>query len=113
MIDETKLDHEIEEIQKSMANTDADSDEYATYVKRLKELEELRRYSNQEDPETMKVKVEEAEGENNRKHRTALKIFGVVGMAGLMFLSHFLQATQIMERADEKFIDKFDRDKDI
>lgn len=111
-MNEEMLDHEVLSIQTKMKDTDPSTDEYASLSKRLKELEEIRRYSNQEDPETLEVKVRESEGEKDRKSSLALKIIGGVGIAGLMFLSHFLAGTQIMEQADQRLIDKFDRDKD-
>ena len=109
MINEELLDSEVASIQSAMGSTSATSDEYAAMLKRLKEIEELRRYSNHEDPETMKLKVQEEEGKKTRKHGLIMKCLGGAGIVGLMCLSHFLQGSQIMERADEKLIDKWSR----
>jgi hypothetical protein len=109
MINEELLDSEVASIQSAMGNTSATSDEYAAMLKRLKEIEELRRYYNHEDPETMKIVAQENEGKKTRKHGLIMKCLGGAGIVGLMCLSHFLQGSQIMERADEKLIDKWSR----
>lgn len=125
-MDREKLVKEIAEMQDKMAKLEPTSDEYAVLMKRIRDAEELLRYSDETDPETIKanaermkaevqvdaLNVEVEEGEKSRKHSKLMTLWKGLGIVGLMFVSHCLSRSEIPDKVDQKLTETFWKEKE-
>lgn len=125
-MDREKLVKEIAEMQDAMAKLEPTSDEYAVLMKRIRDAEELLRYSDETDPETIKanaermkaevqvdaLSVEVEENEKSRKHSKLMALWKGLGIVGLMFVSHCLSRSEIPDKVDQKLTETFWKEKD-
>lgn len=125
-MDREKLVKEIAEMQDAMAKLEPTSDEYAVLMKRIRDAEELLRYSDESDPETIKAKAEQMkaevqvdalnveveEGERSRKHSKLMTLWKGLGIVGLMFVSHCLSRSEIPDKVDQKLTETFWKEKE-
>lgn len=119
-----KLEREKANLQDSLTTTDPASDEYKNILNRLRELEELSRYHDQEDPATLEAKAkegevdlayekmdrDEAEKEKDRVHSWKTLVLKGIGIAALMFASHVYSSSSIPDKIDQKFVENFRKD---
>jgi hypothetical protein len=102
-MDQEMLNHEIEVVQKDMANTDPSTDKYAALVDRLEHLQKLN-----DDHE---------HHENDKKHYVVDTIVGIGKVAlkagmfiGAMFVSHYLTTEDVFNKDDKEITGYYMRD---
>ena len=121
-----QLNEEIARIQDMMGQADPRTDAYEYLVKRLNDLEELKRKLENEDTDMIKalaeqskieaqveaIDMQEREGEKNRQHSKMMTVWKGIGIVGLMILGHILDESSIPRKADQRLREVFWKEKD-